>query len=325
MTIARTLEALSPVTQEGSCLTIGNFDGVHLGHQALLEVVRKKARETGLPSIAVTFEPHPLQVLKGWTPRFITNPEQKLELLFQAGIEHILCLKFDKQMAGLEPHKFVQTYLVQGLRIKELIIGHDYAFGKRRSGNFHLLQELGQKYGFRVQRIGPVYYKGQIVSSTRIRKLIEQGRVQQARPLLNRFYQIQGVVIQGARRGGKLLGVPTANLNPGNELCPKPGVYALWTEFKGQYLPSVANVGHNPTFGDNTLSVEVHILDFCRDIYGCNLNLHFVQRIRDEVKFSGVDALLEQIHKDITRAREILALQENQPQAGTGAIDKRLK
>lgn len=312
MSIVTNLEELAPYTQAGSCATIGNFDGVHLGHQALLQEVLNKAAQTGLPSLAVTFDPHPLQVLQGWTPAFITDPEQKLELMQKAGIEHILCLEFDRNMAELSPEEFVYRYLVQGLHIKELIIGYDYAFGKKRSGNFELLQELGRKYGFQVHQIQPVYYQAEIVSSTRIRTLVEQGRVQEVRPLLNRFYQVQGAVVQGAGRGGKLLGIPTANLQPADKLCPKPGVYALWAELENSLLPAVANVGYNPTFGESGLSVEAHILDFQGEIYGRRLRLHFVQRIRDEVRFSGIEALQEQIHQDMQAAREILRQPEHQ-------------
>ncbi|MFP4392684.1 MAG: bifunctional riboflavin kinase/FAD synthetase [Desulfohalobiaceae bacterium] len=312
MSIATNLEELSPYIQAGTCATIGNFDGVHLGHQTLLQKVQRKSAQCGLPSVAVTFEPHPLQVLQGWTPPFITDPEQKLELMQKSGIEHILCLKFDRNMAELSPEEFVHRYLVQALRSKKLVIGYDYAFGKKRSGNFELLQSLGRKYGFQVQRIGPVYYDGEIVSSTRIRTLVEQGKVQEAKPLLNRFYQVQGIVVQGAGRGSKLLGIPTANLQPADKLCPKPGVYALWAELAGRPLPAVANVGYNPTFGESGLSVEAHILDFQGELYGQKLRLHFVQRIRDEVKFSGIEALLEQIHHDIQAARDILLQPGNQ-------------
>ena len=312
MTVTNNLEELKPLLLSGSCATIGNFDGVHLGHQILLNRVTQLAVQHNLPSVAVTFDPHPMQVLQGWTPPAITTTEQKLSFLSQAGIEHILCLQFNQTMADLSPENFVYNYLVQGLKVKELIIGHDYAFGKKRRGNFRLLQELGQKYNFQVQQIPPVYYNGEVISSSRIRKLVEQGRVAEVKPLLNRYYQVQGTVIEGAGRGGKLLGVPTANLRPGNRLCPKPGVYAMWVELRDKTLPAVANVGYNPTFGTQALSLEVHILDFQEDIYGISLHLHFVQRIRDEVKFSGVEALLEQIHKDITAVREILRLPENQ-------------
>jgi riboflavin kinase/FMN adenylyltransferase len=307
MTIFTTLEELAPYTQTGSCATIGNFDGVHLGHQVLLQEVLNKAAQADLPSLAVTFDPHPLQVLQGWTPPFITDPQQKLDLMQKAGIEHILCLRFDPDMAELSPEEFVYRYLVQGLRIKELIIGYDYAFGKKRSGNFELLQELGQKYGFQVHQVQPVYYQGEIVSSTRIRALVEQGRLDEVRPLLNRFYQLQGVVVQGAGRGDKLLGIPTANLKLTDKLIPKPGAYAVWGEYQGQFLPGVANVGRNPTFNNQTLSLEVHLFNFCKDIYSQSLKVHFVQRLRDEIKFPSLEELKDQIHRDIQKGKEILS------------------
>lgn len=313
MLVAQTLEPFAALVQSGSCVTIGNFDGVHTGHQTLLKRVLAKAREQGLASVAITFDPHPLRVLQGSSPPFITLTAQKLEIMEGLGLDGVYCLPFSRDVARLEPEEFVRTYMVDGLNIKELVIGHDYAFGKERRGDFHMLRELGEKYGFGVEQIPPVVVGGGVVSSTRIRKLVEQGRVGEARPLLGRCYRVVGQVVQGRNRGARLLGFPTANLALSDELFPKPGVYAVWAEHQGRFHPAVANIGYNPTFGNDVLSVEVHILDYAQDIYGQDLRVHFVARLRPEKKFAGVEELMAQIHRDIATGRELLAKPGNQP------------
>lgn len=308
MNVVHTISELSSEDlQVGSCVTIGNFDGVHLGHQALLHRTKERARELGLASIVVTFDPHPLRVIRGQTPPFITLIDQKMRLLSAIGLDHTVCLTFSREMAGLSPEEFVQLYLVQGLKTKALIIGHDYVFGKDQRGNYNLLKELGQRHGFVVEKIDPIYKNGDVVSSTRIRNLVQAGRVEEARPLLGRYYQVSGTVIEGHKRGGPVLGIPTANLKLVDELFPQPGVYAVWAEWEDEILPAVANVGHNPTFGNDALSVEVHILDFDRDLYGAQVRVNFVKHIRPEQKFSGIEELKEQIFKDIAVAREMLS------------------
>ncbi|WP_035243796.1 bifunctional riboflavin kinase/FAD synthetase [Desulfonatronovibrio hydrogenovorans] len=296
----------------GSCLTIGNFDGVHVGHQQLITKVKKKARLMDLTSMVITFDPHPLRVLVDTkTPPFITLTDQKLELIDQMGVDYTLCMTFTRELAGLEPQEFVHKYLVDKLKVKELIIGYDYAFGKGRKGNFTLLKVLGEKYGFSVDQFPPVMVDGAIVSSTRIRDMVEDGRVWEVRPLLGRFYRVEGRVITGKQRGGALLGFPTANIFLKDELFPRTGVYAVWAEVDGKILPAVANIGYNPTFGNDYLSVEVHILDFSGNIYDQPIKVHFVQRLRSEKKFSGIDELKAQIQKDCALGRKILSAPES--------------
>ncbi len=295
-----------------SCLTIGNFDGVHLGHQQLITKVKKRARLMDISSIAVTFDPHPLRVLLDKkSPPFITLTSQKLELIDALGVDYTLCMPFTRELAALEPEAFVLEYLVGMLKVKEMIIGYDYAFGKGRKGNFTLLKELGQKYGFSVDQFPPVMVDGAIVSSTRIRDLLRDGRVWDVRPLLGRFYRVEGKVIAGKKRGGALLGFPTANILLKDELFPRTGVYAVWVEIKDQIKPGVANIGYNPTFGNDYLSVEIHILDFSQDIYDQPVKVHFVQRLRSEIKFSGIDELKSQIEKDCELGRRILSIPES--------------
>ncbi|GAB7023738.1 bifunctional riboflavin kinase/FAD synthetase [Salidesulfovibrio brasiliensis] len=289
-------------------MTIGNFDGVHKGHQKLLGLTCDKAQANDLTSVVVTFDPHPLRVLTGRkTPPFITLIEQKLELISQYGPQVALVLEFTKDIAALSPEEFVRQYLVEGLGMKELIIGHDYHMGKGRSGNYDTLMELGAAMGFNVERLEPVTVEGAIVSSTRIRDLVQAGEVWDALPLLGRFYQVAGEVVHGMNRGGRLLGFPTANLKLVDELFPKPGVYAIWVEVDGEPHKGVANIGKNPTFGNDALSVEAHLLDFSGDLYGRDIRVHFVQRIRDERKFNGIDELKERIGKDIAIGRQILS------------------
>jgi riboflavin kinase/FMN adenylyltransferase len=213
-------------------------------------------------------------------------------------------------MAKLTPEKFIKKYLLDSLNMKEMIVGYDYHLGKGRAGNFETLTELGIKHGFTVDRLDPVSIEDAVVSSTRIRDLVQAGKVWAVRPLLGRFYQVKGEVIHGMNRGGRLLGFPTANLKLVDELFPKPGVYATWVEVDNHVHMGVANIGKNPTFGNDALSVEAHILDFDGDLYGGNIRIHFVQRIRDEKKFSGLDELKARIGKDIDLGRQILSQPE---------------
>jgi len=307
MLIYDDIEDLKNVNIPGSVVTIGNFDGVHLGHKELIKKVKQRAEELTLPSIIITFDPHPLKVIGGKCPPVITPTKQKLELLEKEGVDIVVCLKFDKKMAELSGLKFVEIYLINLVKMKEIVIGYDYRFGRNREGNFSLLKELGKQWNFFVWKIDPVYIDGDIVSSTRIRTLVQKGKVKEVKPLLGRFYQVFGKVIEGHKRGGKLLGIPTANLNLVDELVPEIGVYAVFAEFQGRFFPSVANIGYNPTFGNKVLSIEVHILNFNKNIYGKELKVHFIERIRSEKKFSTIEELKEQILKDIETAKKILA------------------
>lgn len=310
MIVVRTPQELKEALS-GASVTIGNFDGVHKGHQKLIAQTCSKAKARDLTSVIVTFDPHPLRVLtRRNSPPFITLTEQKLELISQYGPQVALLLEFTREMAALTPEQFVRKYLVDGLNMREMTIGYDYHMGKGRSGNYEKLSELGAQYGFNVERLDPVSLGGAIVSSTRIRDLVQAGDVWDARPLLGRFYQVSGEVVHGMNRGGKLLGFPTANIKLVDELFPMPGVYAIWVEVDGAVHKGVANIGKNPTFGNEALSVEAHILDFSSDLYGSNIRVHFVQRIRCEQKFNGIDELKARIGKDVALGRQILAQPE---------------
>jgi len=321
MIAARTLDELRD-TISGSCVTIGNFDGVHLGHQRLIGRTCAKARKRGLISAVVTFDPHPMTVLMGQkTPPFITSTRQRLKFIEQQGPNVALVLEFTKQMAALEPEEFVTRYLVEGLSMRELVVGYDYAMGKGRKGNFDLLSAMGQHMGFGVERLAPVIVGGAVVSSTRIRDLIQSGNVWDARPLLGRFFEVEGEVVDGMKRGASKLGFPTANLRLSGTLLPKPGVYAVWAEVEGETFQAVANVGVNPTFGDTGLTLEAHILDFNRNIYGQRICLQFVQRLRSERKFESIEALKARIADDVRLGRVILATSDAQP-GGETSVDE---
>lgn len=307
MEIARSLNDISIDLSKGCCVTIGNFDGVHNGHRKLIARTMQKAAQLGVPSVVVTFCPHPLRVLVGpHTPPLITDDDKKLDLFAAQGVDLTLVLDFTKELAALEPEEFVRKLLVEGLNVKELVVGYDYSFGKGRKGNFEMLCAAGEKFGFGTERVDPVIIDDAIVSSSRIRDLIKAGRVWHVRPLMDRFYIIRGTIVHGMDRGGKLLGFPTANLRVRDELTPKPGVYAVWVELDGEVHKGVTNIGVNPTFGNTEMSVETYILDFDKDIYGWELRLNFVARLRDEKKFSGIDELMGQIAKDVDLARQIL-------------------
>ncbi|GAB6886584.1 bifunctional riboflavin kinase/FAD synthetase [Desulfothermus okinawensis JCM 13304] len=305
MEVYGSIEEIRENIKMGSVISIGNFDGVHVGHRALIEKLIERANSLNADSVLVTFEPHPLKVIAGKRPPVITPLNQKLELLEKLGVGVTICLKFTKDLANISAKDFVTKFLLP-LRVKEIIIGYDYRFGKNRQGDYNLLKKLGKDLNFEVIQVEPVYFKGEVVSSTRIRTLVQEGKVREVVPMLNRYYQVYGKVVEGHKRGGRLLGIPTANLNLVDELVPKTGVYAVFAELEDKKYKGVANVGYNPTFGNRVLSVEVHIFDFNKDIYGQDFRVHFVDRIRSEKKFSGIEELKSQILKDIEKAKEIL-------------------
>lgn len=296
---------------KNAVITIGNFDGVHIGHQALFHEVIEKAEALHGTSIVMTFEPHPVRVLKqnGHLP-LITLHEQKVELIENSGVDVLICVPFTKEFAAISAKEFVEDILLKSIGMKAIVVGEDYTFGKNREGDIALLQTYAKNLGFEVivadwiqtSKNGP----GRI-SSTRTRELVMAGKVDEAKKLLGRYYQIRGIVTTGRNRGGKLLGFPTANINLQDELCPKNGVYAVTVECTGKMLRGVANIGYSPTFDDHVFSVEVHILDFNDNIYGQKIRVNFVRRIRDEKKFSGISELSDQIKKDIVKARNILS------------------
>ena len=292
-------------------ITIGNFDGVHIGHQALFHEVIEKAAAIDGTSVAMTFEPHPMRVLKQNNhPPLITLYEQKVELIERTGIDVLICVPFTLGFASLSAEQFVKDLLVQKIGMKAIVVGKDYSFGKNREGNIDLLRAYAPDLGFEVLVAGWIRSARAVkdrISSTRIRELISDGLMEHAEKMLGRSYQIRGRVVAGRDRGGKLLGIPTANINLHDELCPKTGIYAVTVEMDDKKYKGVANIGFSPTFDDHEFTVEVHILDFNANIYGRKIRVNFIKRIRDEKKFSSISELVDQIHLDIAAGREILS------------------
>ena len=287
-------------------LTIGNFDGVHRGHLALFDRVKERAKSIRGQSALMTFNPHPIKVMKpGNGPPLITLTQQKLELIADADIDVIFCIPFTKRFAAISARDFIQDILVRKIGIKELVVGYDYTFGHGREGNIELLQEMGKTWGFMVHVVEPVHVGDKLVSSTSIRNLVQDGNLSEARELLGRDYQICGTVVRGKNRGGRLLGFPTANLKLIDELVPKGGVYAVKVVIGNQTYNGVTNIGYNPTFGTGPFSVETHLLDFKGDLLGKNIHIRFIERLRDEQTFGSIEDLAGQIGRDVHRAREL--------------------
>jgi riboflavin kinase/FMN adenylyltransferase len=291
-------------------ITIGNFDGVHIGHQALFYEVIERAHAIDGTSIAMTFEPHPLRVLKkNHTPPLITLLEQKAELIERSGVDVLICVPFTLEFAAITAASFVEDLLVLKIGMKAIVLGEDYAFGKNREGNIELLNALAPRLGFEVivtSLIRSVKGVSERISSTAIRELVQAGEMQQACKMLGRHFQLRGIVVAGRDRGGKLLGFPTANLKIEDELCPKTGIYAVTVETRRGLHLGVANIGYSPTFDDRQFTVEVHILDFNEAIYGEKIRVNFVKRLRGEIKFASIEELKRQIERDIETARSIL-------------------
>lgn len=285
--------------------TMGNFDGVHLGHQTLVRNTVAESKRMGCPSIVVTFEPHPLKVLAPErAPRLILSYEDKMTLLQSLGVDIVVAQRFDRQFASIAADEFVWRLLVGRLKVKKLWVGRDLRFGQGRKGGTESLLRLAPRAGFEVVVLDPILLGGVRISSSRIRQLLEEGHVDKVRPMLGRYHFISGCVVPGHRRGQEL-GFPTANIATQTEVVPQNGIYATLIRFKNQQWLSVSSVGVNPTFGDGPRTVESFILDFNGDIYGEQARLSFVQRIRDEKKFVLIRDLVAQMHEDVKQAKAL--------------------
>jgi riboflavin kinase/FMN adenylyltransferase len=287
-------------------LTLGNFDGVHLGHQAIFRKVVLRAKEISGTSMAFTFEPHPLKVLAPErSPRILNAFHTKMRLFEKAGIETVICANFTRSFADQHPEDFARDVLHSLIGVKEVYVGYDYAFGKGREGSIESLKSMGQIHGFDVGVIDPVIVDGIVVSSSVIRDLLLNGRIEDAARLLGRHYTIEGEVVHGSYRGHKL-GFPTANLKTANEVIPGFGVYAVLAHLEGRTFKGVASIGVRPTFDNGPVSIEVYLFDFSKDVYGKPVELVFIKRLRGEEKFSDADALVRQIQKDVRDAQAVL-------------------
>ena len=288
------------------CWPSATSTGCTAATSKIIDRVRRRAGERGGTPAAMTFDPHPPRVVRpDKAPPLLMTTEQRLEASTRAGMQGVAVVRFTHEMSLWDPETFVRTVLVEWLRVVEVWVGANFLFGHDRAGTFTVLRALGARYGFRAEKIDPVRYKDFVVSSTRVRRLVAEGRVDEAGALLGHHYFIDGTVVKGAQRGREL-GFPTANLDTANELLPPAGVYATTAAINGVAHPSVTNIGLRPTFGDvDRIQVETHLLDIDRDLYGARVRLSFVQRLRDERAFPDVDALREQIDADCRSARRL--------------------
>ncbi len=292
---------------QDAVLTIGSFDGVHRGHQHLISQVLRRARKTDLIGGLITFYPHPAAILDPQhAPHYITTPGQKIALLEKFGLDLTVILSFDRQLAQTPARDFMIA-IKRHLRLRELLIGPDFTLGQNRSGNLSLLQALGQELGFTVTLVEPLLFQGEVISSTRLRRCLADGDVSQTAALLGRYPSLAGEVVHGAKRGHRL-GTPTANLAVRSEQAvPADGVYAAYAILGQDRHLGVANIGVRPSFDNGERLVETHILDFDENIYGVDLVVEFVKRLRDEKRFDSIQELIVQIHQDIKHTRRILS------------------
>ncbi|PCJ31103.1 MAG: bifunctional riboflavin kinase/FMN adenylyltransferase [Gammaproteobacteria bacterium] len=299
-----------PTKSQGCVATIGNFDGVHLGHQSVLTQLAMKGNELSLPVIAITFEPQPNEFFAPEkAPARLSRFREKVEMLRCYSVQQLCVLRFNKQLAQMTADDFIQKLIIDGLAIKYLVVGDDFKFGKNRQGDFALLQQAGEQHGFQVVNMQTFSVDNIRVSSTRIRDALKQGDLMLAEKLLGRPYRMSGRVAHGDKRG-RTMGFPTANIHLHRRKVPLSGVYAVQLfGVQGEPIQGVANVGVRPTFGVKKALLEVHLFDFNRDIYGEHVQVHFLHKLRDEKKFSHLDALIEQIAIDSQQAKDYFSKQ----------------
>jgi riboflavin kinase/FMN adenylyltransferase len=305
MEIIRDLAALArhtyPVT------AIGNFDGVHLGHRAILKAAIDHARAAGGTAFALTFDPLPAKVLApARAPRLILTPDDKLEMLRLSGTDGVIVLDFTRELSRLSPRDFVRDYLRAKIGVREVVVGHSVSFGPNRAGNAAMMVELGREFGFDTEVVGPIKIDGLEVSSTKVREAISAGDLRGAARLLGRYHFLRGPVVRGRERG-RTIGFPTANLASETECIPPDGVYATRVILDDGAYAAITNIGMRPTFSETERSIEAHIFDFTRDLYGTRIKLELIERIRAERKFDNADALKAQIALDLSKVREILS------------------
>jgi len=307
MQIIRSLSEISP-SKVPVVATIGNFDGVHLGHRQIFRRVREIAGSIGGISAVITFIPHPLKVVKSTKQlALITTYDEKEVLIAESRIDMLLVVPFTTEFAAISAREFVRDVLANRLGISRLVIGYDYSFGRDREGNAATLKGMGRDYGFSVEVMEPIGHDGLIYSSSAIRRMVSLGDVSGVVRLLGRHFSVAGSVAHGYHRGVSL-GYPTANILTDKELVPASGVYAVIVQVGDSLLQGACNIGHNPTFANEERSIEVFLFDFSGDLYGCELRLHFIDRIRDEQCFSGIDELKQAIAADVACCRRILSM-----------------
>jgi riboflavin kinase/FMN adenylyltransferase len=300
--------SLDGVNFRNTWLTIGSFDGVHIGHQQLIRELNKHAHQAGAESVVLTFHPHPSVILRGRTgPFYLTTPSERAELLDELGTDIVVTHPFTHEISQSTAREYI-LYLTDRLGFRQLWVGYDFALGKGREGNVAYLKLLGEEFGYQVHVVEPVISNGHAISSSQIRNLITEGNIGEANKLLGRPYRVVGEVVHGDGRG-KGIGIPTANLETGDEkLIPGAGVYACRVQISDKLWPAAVNVGTRPTFvsSDHRSHVEAHIMDYSSDLYTRNIAVEFVARLRGEQRFESVEELIQQVHADIMQTREII-------------------
>lgn len=295
---------------------MGTFDGVHLGHWAVLQEISRRARATGRRSVLVTFDPHPLRIVRPeHAPPLLTTPMEKKEILAESGLDYAVFIAFTERLSRYEPRRFVEEILVKRLGVEELVIGYDHGFGRGRSGDADTLRAIGAEMGFAVDVVPSVETEGGPVSSSRIRLAVNEGRMEEARACLGRPYSVRGVVVRGEGRG-RQLGFATANLqvDQAEKLMPPPGIYAVRGVLRSGTHPGALHLGPRPTFQGSPPTVELHLLDFDRDLYGEEVRVDFVARLREVRPFDSAAALVAQMREDVVEAKRILGAED--PPAG---------
>lgn len=291
-----------PSISKNTITAIGNFDGVHLGHKKILKFLSKKADELGLLSMVLTFSPHPEKILGETRIKMIQTLDQRLEEIKKFGIQSVLVISFDKKFSNFSGQEFIQKILVNLLRARVLIVGKNFRFGKNREGDTFLLRRLASRFNLQVFSLPSVNKGGMIVSSSLIRKFLQEGEIEKPNVLLGRTYVIEGEVIKGKSRG-KILGFPTANIQTRNEIVP-PGVFITNVTIGLKKIPSLTNIGHCPTFGQQETNIESYIINFSKNLYGKKISIHFIKKLREEIKFDTSEKLSQQIKKDIDTAKD---------------------
>lgn len=285
---------------------IGNFDGLHLGHRSILEILKDKSLSKDTKSCVITFDPHPQKVITKKEISLILPLEERFHLLEREGVDCTVCLKFTKKLSLLHAKDFVEEILIKLLNIKDIIVGPGFMFGNKRSGNSELLLNMGKDHGFETTVVNPESVDGEIISSSLIRQYIKDGNIEKASRLLGYSYYIKGNTVEGEKRGRKL-GFPTANLETEWELLPKIGVYASYAYVEGKRYQSITNIGFRPTFGENRLLIESHLFNFSDNVYNKPMKIEFMNRLRDERRFSSIDQLVLQIKKDVEEVKNFLS------------------
>jgi riboflavin kinase/FMN adenylyltransferase len=298
----------------GTVVTVGTFDGVHRGHWRVLQALCAVAEQTGLPSVLVTFDPHPLAIVRpDEAPALLSTPAEKIEVLAESGVNYVVVVRFDSRLAAFPPERFVEEYLIRRFAMRHLVIGYDHGFGRGRSGDAATLQQIGRALGFDVDVVGPIADDGEPISSSRIRRALAQGNVEAAAHALGRPYALRGTVVRGDGRG-RDLGFPTANLrlrHP-DKLVPLAGIYAARAQLRSGVVDGVVHIGPRPTFPGSASTIEVHLFDFNQDLYGVEFALSFCARLRDVQRFATVPELIAAVSADCRAARAVFA-------AGAGA------